>query len=65
MMRVLFTVVLCLCLGASGELIEGDVLEKFNYNGEDFENVSIRKVTPAYVEIMHSYNVMKRFIYIN
>lgn len=55
MMRVLFTVVLCLCLGASGELIEGDVLEKFNYNGEDFENVSIRKVTPAYVEIMHSY----------
>ncbi|MCH2207375.1 MAG: hypothetical protein MK132_16080 [Lentisphaerales bacterium] len=55
MIRVLFTVVLCLGLSASGELIEGDVLEKFTYNGEEFENVTIRKVTPAYVEIMHSY----------
>ena len=55
MIRVFVTVVLCLCISVSGELIEGDVLEKFNYNGEEFEKVTIRKVTPAYVEIMHSY----------
>ena len=34
---------------------EGDTLEKLKYNGEEFTKVQVRKVTPATIEIMHSY----------
>lgn len=55
MKRVFYMAVLCLGLSASGELLVGDTLETFTFNGEEFKNVTIRKITPAYVEIMHSY----------
>lgn len=55
MTRALIIIYLCICLNTFGEIQEGDTLEKLNYNGEEFTKVHVRKVTPATIEIMHSY----------
>lgn len=48
---------------ARAQLEEGDTLETLIYNGEEFSKIHIRKITPAYIEVMHSYGGEKVYIH--